>query len=321
MVNPHDLWMKVENMTREMVLGVTLVLSTLIAPLASQEPEAASSKTQQRTVYAWFPRHFDDLDTRTIDWSVISHLSFRSVVIQRDGKIQETRRRPDVRRLVEEAHAHGVRVHVLVWGDQPPKAQGPEAGAYSSEYLAHHQGEAVQSLLDYVKANNLDGLDMDDETWNERNTVTGGANRELVTQFFRQLVQAFKASRADYQIFWDAPPTIDARDKYATAWPDYRAIAEMVDGICIMSYTLNPPTIGWTGGAQPLRGGGQVNGHPRDFETCLQDYVDATGGRRDKLVLGISNDLGGTEWTCKSDSPLAPIVGRPRKLSPSEARA
>ena len=292
-----------------------------MASFASYAYGADSSNPQRKTVYAWFPRRFDDLDTRAIDWSVITHLSFRSVVIQRDGKIQETRRRADVRRLVEEAHAHGVRVHVLVWGERPQNARGVDIGAYSSEYLAHHPAEAVQSLLDYVRANNLDGLDMDDETWSERNTITGGANRELVTQFFRQLVKAFKAERTDYQIFWAAPPTIDPRDKYATAWPDYRAIAGLVDGICIMSYTMNPPTIGWTGGAQPLRGGGKVNGHPRDYETCLQDYLAATGGRRDKLLLGIANDLGGTEWTCKSDRPLAPIVGRPRKLSPSEARA
>ena len=209
-------------------------------------------------------------------------------------------------------------MNILVWGDRPQDKEA-NPGDYSSEYLAHHQEQAVQSLLAYVKANKLDGLDMDDETWGERNTATAGANRELVTEFFRRLVEAFKAERADYQIFWAAPPVIDPRDRYAAAWPDYRAIAELVDGIAIMSYTMNPPTIGWTGGAQPLRGGGRVNGHPRDYETCLAEYVAATG-RHDKLLLGISNDLGGTEWTCKSDQPLAPVVGRPRKLSPAEAR-
>jgi hypothetical protein len=93
------------------------------------------------------------------------------------GPIRESQPRAKVKKLVDEAHRHGVRVSVLVWGTTP---------AQSSEYLARHQEKAVQSLVDYVVANNLDGLDMDDETWRKENAVTGGPNRELVTQFFRR---------------------------------------------------------------------------------------------------------------------------------------
>jgi spore germination protein YaaH len=88
-----------------------------------------------------------------------------------------------------------------------------------------------------------------------------------------------------------------------------------------MSYCMNPPTIGWTGAAQPVGGGGKVNGHARDYATCIRDYLEATGGRADKLLLGVANDLGGTEWTCQNDKPLSPIIGRPRKLTLEQARA
>lgn len=64
----------------------------------------------------------------------------------------------------------------------------------------------------------------------------------------------------------------------------------------------------------------KVDGHARDYVTCIQGYLEATGGRKENLLLGIANDRGGTEWNARSDRPLSPIIGRPRKLSPQEAR-
>lgn len=95
----------------------------------------------------------------------------------------------------------------------------------------------------------------------------------------------------------------------------------MVAAFAIMSYGMNPPVIGWTGGAQPVSGGGKAGTHARDYETVLKDHIEATGGARGKLLLGISNDRGGTEWDCRADQPLSPILGKPRRHIPQEARA
>ncbi len=290
-----------------------------IAVAAAQAAEAAGAagpsparKAPARTVYAWFPRDFGNWDTRALDWSALTCLCFRSVELQPDGSLKEVVRREDVKKLVDEAHSHGVKVAVLVWGTD---------AAGSSTYLARNADKAVRSLLDYVRANNLDGVNLDDETWAEKNTVTGGPNRELVTQFFALLNKTFKAVRTDYSITWASPPVIAAQDKYGEAWPDYKAIADLVGGFAIMSYCMSPPTAGWTGSAQPFEGGGKVNGHARDYATCIKDYMEATGGRADKLLLGISNDRGGTEWDCRTDQPLSPIIGKPRRLTPEQARA
>jgi spore germination protein YaaH len=151
--------------------------------------------------------------------------------------------------------------------------------------------------------------------------VTGESNRELVTRFFRKLTTEFRAARPDYQVFWDSPPVINPKDKFGQSWPDFRAIGEMVDGLCIMSYVMNPPTIGWTGGKQPVSGGGKVTGHPRDYTTCIADYLEATGGRKEKLLLGIAIDQGGTEWLTKSDKPLGHVIAKPRPVSAKQALA
>ena len=42
---------------------------------------------------------------RGIEWSAITHLSFRSVVLQPDGGLQETQPRAAVKKLVDEAHS------------------------------------------------------------------------------------------------------------------------------------------------------------------------------------------------------------------------
>jgi spore germination protein YaaH len=294
---------------RELLPVMLLAAACLSSLGAAPQPDAGRP---ERTVYAWFPRNFGNWDTSAIDWSAITHLCFRSVVLQPDGALREPVPREKVRGLVEEAHAHGVKVTVLVWGTD---------AAGSSRYLARHRDRAVESLVGYVRDNGLDGLNMDDETWAETNAETNGPNRELVTAFFGALRGGLDDLRPGLHLTWASPPVIDAGDRYGEAWPDYRAIADTIDGFCIMSYCMAPPRTGWTTGAQPVSGGPIVTGHRRDYTTCIADYVAATGGRADKLLLGIANDRGGTEWTCRGPDALSPIVGDPRPLSPEEARA
>ena len=244
------------------------------------------------TVYAWFPHQFNDFETRAIQWPAITHLSFRSVVIEPDGTLQEPQPRSKVKRLVDEAHA------------ARRADRRARLGHHARQLLTvpgRHQDQAVKSLLEYVKANRLDGLDMDDETWQERNTVTGASNRPLVSGFFRKLSRVLKTARRLPGLLGFASGDRSA-GQVRESWPDYQAIAAGIDGFCIMSYCMNPPTIGWTTGAQPVRGGGKVAGHARDYATCIHDYVAATGGRKDKLLLGVSNNLGGTSGTADPTS-------------------
>ncbi|MFC5649687.1 glycosyl hydrolase family 18 protein [Paenibacillus solisilvae] len=270
------------------------------------------AKHPTRTVYAWFPANYNDWNTSAIDWKAITHLSFRSVTIRPDGSIDEGRTRDQVAELVKIAHTHGVKVTVLVWGG---------TAAESSAYLANAQDAAVTTLVDYVKDTGIDGINFDDESWTETNTVTGGPNRQLVTEFFTRLHTVLKAANPDYHLSWASPPVISATDRYGEAWPDYAAIADQLDAFTIMSYTMNPPSIGWTTGGQPIRGGGEVTGHARDYQTLIGDYLAATGGKRDKLLLGLWNDYGGYEWDAVTDQPLSPTIGKARRLTPEQARA
>ena len=303
-------------MRREWI-AVACALWALGGVISLAAAEEGKTPAPRRIVYAWFPAQMANWDTKAIDWSALTHLCLRCVVLRPDGTIQlgggTTPER--IKAAVDEAHKHGVKVTVLTWGTTKED---------SSQYLANHAEKLAQSLLDFVKAHNLDGVNMDDETWSKDNTVTKGPNRDLLTAFFKTLHKKFKKARADYHLSWASPPVIAASDKFGESWVDYRAIAEYLDAFTVMSYCMLPVGIGWTGSAQPVEGGGKVGEHARDYATCLQDYLDATGGRKEKIVLGIGNARGGTEWKCRSDQPLAniyPLIAKPRALTAEEARA
>ena len=297
----------------------------LVAALGWLAPAAETAATRparraapDRVVYAWFPRDMSTFSTRAIDWSALTHVCFRSVLLQPDGTVKTGRSDAEIRKLVAEAHRHGVKVTVLAWGTTRDN---------SSEYLAKRPEKTVQSLLAFVRKHNLDGVNIDDETWRETNTVTNKPNGPLVTRFFRLLHRAFKDARPDYHISYASPPVISPKArKFAANWIDYKAIADLVDGFTIMSYCMAPRIAGWTGGTQPVAGGAVAHGHRRDYVTLVADYLDATGGRKEKLLIGMAlyNESkmfsAAAEWDCKTDKPLCrQIIGKHRVLTLAEA--
>lgn len=296
-----------------MKLAPLLLLLGLLGAAPVPAPAA------KRVVYGWFPSDMNlknnkDWSTEALDWKTLTHLSLRSVILKADGAVEPgygaTPER--IRKVVDEAHRHGVKVTILAWGTN---AEG------SSQYLARHQEKVVDGLLAFVKAHDLDGVNLDDETWKRTNTTDQQPNRDRVTAFFKLLHDKFRAARPDYHLSWASPGVISPDDRFGDAWPDYKAVAEHIDAYTVMSYVMCPPSIGWTGSAQPLGGGAKIGTHARDYRTLVADYLAATGGRKDKLVMGIANDRGGSEWDCRTDKPHSPVIGRARPLSAADARA
>ena len=54
----------------------------------------------------------------------------------------------------------------------------------------------------------------------------------------------------------------------------------------------------------------------------VRDYLDAMGGHKEKLLVGVSLKFGGYEWLCRTDQRLAPILDRGtwRSLEECEAK-
>lgn len=293
-----------------------LSIAAVLALAAGDPPvlSAARGAFPRRTVYAWFPGRFGSWDTSGTQWDCITHLCFRSVELQPDGSLRKPAGDPP-KTFVETAHRHGVRVTVLAWVN---------SAAVSDAYLAHAPQQAADSLLAYVRQNDLDGVNIDDEQMRETNSVNGAPNRPLVGRFFHLLRERFNKANPRYHISFAAPPVISPEDRFATKWLDLKALAADVDAVIPMGYTMNPPSIGWTTNPEPLGGGGKgAQTTTRDLRTMVRDYLAAMGGRKKKLLPGVSVSFGGYEWQCRTDRRLAPIAGRgvPKSLQECEASA
>lgn len=264
----------------------------------------AAVPVRSRTVYAWYPAKFGSWETKTIPWDALTHISFRSVNLTGDGTLLRSAGNPP-KKFLDEARRHGVKVSVLIWA--PGRKE-------SDSYIAGCPLQAAQNLAAYVKENGLDGICYDDENLRETNSVTGAPNRPLVTQFFRMLRDALPKQHISYA----APPVIAAKDRFGAHWPDWKAIADLVDAIIPMLYISNPPSIGWTTNPEPLAGGGSTPATAqRDIVTLMGDYIEAVG-RKEKLLLGISSlHSGGYEFRSRTDRPLSPIL-RPGVRQPYE---
>jgi spore germination protein YaaH len=262
---------------------------------------ARPSRPKSKTVYAWFPARFGSWNTEGIPWDCLTHLCFRSVVLKADGSLELPAGDPP-REFVDTAHRHGVKVTVLVWVNRAEDSDG---------YLANAPQKAVDNLLEYVRRNRLDGVNIDDERMRERNEIAGAPNRELVTRFFRLLSRTFRRANRSYHLSFAAPPVIAPNDRYGTSWMDLDAIASAVDAIIPMGYTMNPPSIGWSTNPEPLAGGGKgPRTTTRDLQTMLRDYLAAMGGRKEQLLPGVSLSFGGYEWRCRTAERLSPTIGR-----------
>lgn len=281
-------------------------LPVVLGLAASALMGAGAPAPRPQTVYAWFPAQFGSWRTDGVQWDCLTHLCFRSVELTAEGTLVTPAGNPP-KEFVDAAHRHGVKVTVLVWGTGAGK---------SDSYLARYPERAAQSLLAYVRANNLDGVNLDDETYREINSVTQTSNRDLLTRFFRTLRRTLRG----YHLSFAAPPVISPADRFACSWMDWPAIAHEVDAVIPMGYCLNPPGAGWTTHPEPIAGGGKAPWTTtRDLQTMVRDYIRAMGGHREKLLVGMSLAFGGYEWRCRTDSPLSPTLGPGRPITAAEA--
>ncbi len=269
--------------------------------LGSREPARAQDASIPRpTVYAWFPARFGSWATDGLDWEAITHVCFRSVVFNGDGTLQYPAGNPP-RGFVRQAHDHGVKVCVLAWSNNRQD---------TDSYLARYPQQASESLLAYVRQNELDGVNYDDERWGQTNGVTGGPTSPLLSRFLHTLNDTFKSANSSYHVSFATPPVISANDRFGVHYVDWPDLIQAVDAVIPMLYTVNPPSIGWTTNPQPLAGGGFTAGLvARDTVTVMSDFYMAAGWNRNKLLLGISSlQMGGYEFRCRTAQRNSPIL-------------
>ncbi len=91
---------------------------------------------------------------------------------------------------------------------------------------------AINNLLNEVKKNNFDGIDIDLENINEINSINNKSNKQLMTDFITILNNVFKESNPNYRISIDLNPFYSEMDRIF----DFPMLQKKVNYIMIMGY-------------------------------------------------------------------------------------
>ena len=146
-----------------MTFPVFALTAAAFAALAASSPApAAAQKTQQKRpkVVAYVPNWNPDLKSfaQTIDYAKITHINLAFENPVSDAGDMEFA--PGSEAVVAEAHKRGVKVLVSLGGGSATE-NAPLMARYDLLTSDTHRAKFVQKLAAYVKAHNLDGLDID----------------------------------------------------------------------------------------------------------------------------------------------------------------
>lgn len=224
---------------------------------------AGAAQAAEPVVYGYLP-YWEDFPG-AVPWEEITHLAIFSVGVNSDGSLNNTSRWTGrAAGAVEQAAAHGVKVHLCVTAFD----EDVQRSVLTS---TTRRAALVEALGRQVDAYGADGVNVDFEI------VPGDLREELV--LFAEELKA----RVPEVTF--ATPTVDWDD----AW-DYAALSRISDGLFIMGYDLHG---GW-GDAGPVstlwEGGhwGWIS-----LEWGVDDYEDK-GADLSKVWLGLP--LYGHQW-------------------------
>ncbi|MFI5267710.1 MAG: glycosyl hydrolase family 18 protein [Chloroflexota bacterium] len=169
--------------------------------------------------------------------------------------------------------------------------------------LGGAQQTLIDNLLDQVKSNRLDGLNLDVEL----DGKTTDQDRAAFTSFATKLAAAFHQQAPGAELSIDLPP-LAAR---TPGLYDVPALTPLFDRIIVMSYDYYASTSDVAGPVAPMSGFADHQ-YFFDVDTTYADYIKAVP--KDKLVMGVP--YYGYDWPVKDASkPLAPTTGEADILS------
>ncbi|MFC1620463.1 glycosyl hydrolase family 18 protein, partial [Candidatus Neomarinimicrobiota bacterium] len=152
-----------------------------------------------------------------------------------------------------------------------------------------YRERAITKLLQLVKSKRADGVDIDFE-------LLPSSQRENLVTFMQNLTWAFH-NGIPGSIVTMATPAVD----WSGAW-DYDALADIVDGLFIMGYDYH-----W-GGSSNAGPVSPLDGFSRTVRWSVDDYLAKTGGKSDKIILGLP--YYGYDWPVLKEQKYASTLGQ-----------
>lgn len=227
-------------------------------------------------------------DYKKLDYELLNTIIYAQVDINMDGSlIQSYNYNPSP--LISYAHDRKVKVVLMFQGkDEISK----------DILLENHtiRALAINNLIDEVNKYNFDGIDIDLEGLNIKNSINGQPNKQLITDFITNLSDKFRTINVNYRISMD----ISSNYMDASQIFDLTVLQNKVDYVMIMSYDQNGP---WSLIAGPIAPIKLDNGN--GIHESVKHYKGLID--KNKLLLGIP--WYGYMFETESDSRLSSING------------
>ena len=211
-----------------------------------------------------------------LNYQLLTQINYFSAELEYTGDITNDHHWP-ASQLISYAHDRGVKVKLC-------------ATLFGSNLISAllsdpaRRQRAIDNLLAAVQNAGADGVDIDFEPLLK-------SQRNIMVTFMEDLVAAFKNAMPG-SIVTMATPAVD----WSGAW-DYSALADVTDGLFIMGYDYHWSSSTTAGPVSPL------DGFSYDVTWTVDDYLYYSGGRNEKLILGLP--YYGYDWPVVSNAKYA----------------
>jgi chitinase len=246
----------------------TLVSATLAVMSSVLITTGASGAS--RVVAYYRAEATNNLPCTNLDYSQMTHIAHAFLWPNADGSLDVTSDFKYYPKLVETAHAHGVKIVISVGGG----ASGPTNFSLMAS-TAVTRSNFVQRLTAFCISNNYDGADFD---WEGPRSATDRTNYTLLVQ---QTRAAFDAAKTNMTVSLAIKRT--ARDGQ---WLDIDQLKDNVDWFGVMTYNFHTVSSRESGHTAPLYASpSEPHGPTYSVDAAVKYYLDR-GVPRPKLLMG-----------------------------------
>lgn len=251
-------------------------------------------KAESKTVYGFW-QYQQSVTGYQPDWNCLTHVAYFACDTKSDGSISAI---PDVANynaIRDIAHQHGVKVIITVrCFDQ--KVQ--------DSIFAYHRDDFANNVLNSVKENGADGVNIDFEIPRDTNMFTGESNSVLFEDLMKNLHGKLKSQNPNCHISFDVAGNIDNIYCNENLW-------QYVDSVFLMGYDYHGNDSTVTGAVSPYKDPTLTYDVVRSVDT-MKMYYDSS-----QIIVGLP--FYGYDWPAVSDRPGASTTGSGRDIQMQDA--
>lgn len=258
-----------------------MVLIGIIVVLAMVIPSSTHKEVQ-----GFYPLDANQSSWQNMRFDLLSTLVLYFINPNADGSIDINDSDIQIG-LVNIAHKNNVKVVISIQ---------PKDNLTTDTLLTTSKDKFLNNLLHFIQRNNLDGADIDIESIDEINSITGGDNKLLMNNFMRDLSIKLWNSNHNYRI------SINVNGDHNTNIFDVNAIQNYVNYVMIMGYDYH-----WSGG-ETAGSVSPINSYDDDPSITENINYYSNIVNKNKLLLGVP--YYGLEWNTEDGNIDSPTLSQ-----------